>query len=201
MAPIRAVAVTTTASRARTARRRWAASCEVQLLVGSTPRLLPCGPLVSPCCLHLCRPGRPGRQCLNTFTGYSCTCGHGFISHMEADGTEVGRHCRQEWGWDGVWEFPVIGRMEERCLQTPLIAFCRPAWTSTSVCPSASLMPTAHASAALARTHMAATSEWEAGPAPPRTTNSLHCSLLTLPRAQPTTYQACTTGAELLEDV
>lgn len=28
-------------------------------------------------------------QCIATFAGYNCTCGHGFISHMEADGSET----------------------------------------------------------------------------------------------------------------
>ena len=32
----------------------------------------------------------PSLQCVNTFTGYNCTCGHGFLPHAEPDGTEVG---------------------------------------------------------------------------------------------------------------
>ena len=28
-------------------------------------------------------------QCLATFSGFSCTCGQGFISHKEADGSET----------------------------------------------------------------------------------------------------------------
>ena len=53
-------------------------------------------------------------QCINTFTGYNCTCGHGFLPHLEANGTEVsavpsavqssavgGPQCSAVGDWDG----------------------------------------------------------------------------------------------------
>ncbi len=35
-------------------------------------------------------------QCVNTFTGYNCTCGHGFISHIDRTGEEVSGRLQDE---------------------------------------------------------------------------------------------------------
>jgi hypothetical protein len=48
-------------------------------------------------------------QCVNTFTGYNCTCGHGFISHVDRTGQEVRA---------------VLGCPLSRCACTSVISRC-----------------------------------------------------------------------------
>lgn len=136
-------------------------------------------------------------QCVNTFSGYNCTCGHGYISHVDRTGQEVGRGCWLACGgsiWCGAKSCKAhqCGMALGTCAAAPsgrgcfevcrnrappsqlsTCLACRCAWTSMSACPSPSWTPSAPASAAPATTRAADTSECRAGGRPVSTSRGL----------------------------